>query len=92
MTTLSMEAWDAGQTAVRLHSSNMVAREERTLHKASGLSMMDRAMAGATTGGEQYEDAGSFPFSFFGAMTVGRGGDSLSWIGGRDWSLRKKEG
>ena len=75
VTILSREAWDAGQIVVLPHSLKMVARAERTLFKASGLSMMDRSTAGATAGGERDDDAGFFPFSFFvGAMAMGRGG------------------
>ena len=91
MTILSREAWDAGQTVVLPHSLKIVARAERTLFKASGLSMIDRAMAGAAAGGVQSEGAGFFPFPFFvGAMAVERGKNS-SRIGGGGWSSKKKE-
>ena len=61
--TLSMEAWDAGQTVVLPHSLKIVARAELTLFKASGLSMMDRSTTGATAGGEQETKArASSPF------------------------------
>ena len=53
MMTLSIEAWDAGQAVVRPHSLKMVARAERTLRRASGLSMINLSTVGATTGGKR---------------------------------------
>ena len=52
----------------------MVARAERSLFRASGLSMIDRSTAGAATGGARGEGAGFFLFPFFGgAMAMERG-------------------
>ena len=91
MTILSTEAWDAGQTEVLPQSLKIVASAERTLSKASGLSMIDRSTAGATAGGVRGEGAGFFPFPFFvGSMAVERGKNS-SRIGGGGWSSKKKE-
>ena len=91
VTILSREAWDAGQTVVLPHSLKIVARAERTLFKASGLSMIDRATAGVAAGGVRGEGAGFFPLPFFvGAMAVKRRKNS-SRIGGGGWSSKKKE-
>ena len=88
---LSRKAWDAGETVVLPHSLKIVARAERTLFKASGLSMIDRAMAGASAEGVRGEGAGFFPLPFFvGAMVVKRGKNS-SRVGGGGWSSKKKE-
>ena len=74
VTILSKEAWDAGQAVVFPHSLKLEARAERTLSKASGLSISDRPTAGAIAGGELAEGAGFFPFSLFvGAMATGGG-------------------
>ena len=90
--TLSKEAWDTGQTVVLPHSLKMEARAERTLCKASGLSMINRSTAGATAEGERDEGTGFFPFSIFvGAMAVERGESSSRIVGGV-WSQKKKEG
>ena len=71
VTILSKEAWDTGQAVVLLHSLNMEARAERTLAKASRLSISDRPTAGAIARGELDEGAGFFRFSFFvGAMAT----------------------
>ena len=73
------------------HSLKIVARAERTSSKAPGLSMIDRATAGAATGGVWGEGAGFFPLPFFvGAMAVKRRKNS-SRIGGGGWSSKKKD-
>ena len=73
------------------HSLKIMARAEQTLFKASGLSMIDRAMAGPAIGGVRGEGAGFFPLPFFiGAMAVKRRKNS-SRIGGGGWSSKKKE-
>ena len=88
---LSREAWDAGQTMVLPHSLKIMARVEWTLFKASGLGMIDRATAAVAAGGVRGEGAGFFPLPFFvGAMAVKRGKNS-SWVGGGDWSSKRKE-
>ena len=91
MTILSREAWDTGQTVVLPHSLKIMARAERTLFKASGLSMIDRATAGPAAGGVRGEGAGFFPLPFFiGTMAVKRGKNS-SRVGGGGWSSKRKE-
>ena len=88
VTTLSKEAWDAGQAVVLPHSLKIVARAELTLPKPSRLSMIDRSTAGATDDGERGRGTGFFPFPFFvGAMVTGRG-RIRDWIGSRGWSSR----
>ena len=91
MTILSREAWDVGQAVVLPHSLKIVARVERTLSKASGLSMIDRATAGVATGGVRGEGADFFTLPFFvGAVAVKRRKNS-SRIGGGGCSSKKKE-
>ena len=71
VTILSKEAWDAGQAVVLPHSLKLEAMAERTLPKASRLSINDRPMAGAIARGELAKGGGFFPFSFFvGAMAT----------------------
>ena len=73
MTILSREAWDAGQAVVLPHLLKIVARAERTLSNASGLSMIDQVTAGVAAGGVRGKGAGFFPLPFFvGAMAVRR--------------------
>ena len=79
---LSKEEWDTGQAVVLPHSLKLEARAERTLSKASGLSISDRPMAGAIAGGELVEGTDIFPFSLFvGAMAMegGRAQVRLRW-------------
>ena len=88
---LSREAWDAGQTVVLPHSLKIVARAEQTLFKASGLSMIDQAMAGPAAGGARPSKSRFFPLPFFvGAMVVKRGKNS-SRVDGGGWSSKRKE-
>ena len=71
VTTLSKEAWDAGQTVVFPHSLKLEASAEQTFSRASKLSMSDLSMAGAADGGVLVEGACLFPLSFFvGAMAT----------------------